>query len=60
MSDHGGLAHDERTLAKKGNTNLVHLVGSNIVNIDHVANLRTSIGFTLPWFLKPVSLTLRL
>ena len=34
-SDHGVLAHDDGTLATKGNANLMHLVGPDIVDVDH-------------------------
>lgn len=33
-ADHGVLAHDDDTLATKGNTDLVHLVGTDVVDID--------------------------
>jgi hypothetical protein len=32
--DHGIFAHQDDTLAAKGDTNLVHLVGTDIVDID--------------------------
>lgn len=33
-TDHGVFAHQDDTLATEGNSNLVHLVGANIVNVD--------------------------
>ena len=33
-ADHGVLAHDDNTLATEGDTDLVHLVGADVVDID--------------------------
>ena len=33
-ADHGVLAHDNNSLATEGDTDLVHLVGTDVVDID--------------------------